>query len=130
MKNIIITLVVLVTLTLLVSPVKAQDPDNWNNWNKSACYSGIFYRVNNDGHSYGDYYRYYVEIKNVYTKTVTIDYDFFDSKYKADNNKLTMSMTLKPKQIEQRIAVIKRHDGLYVVIRNLKIDGQSYECDR
>ena len=93
-------------------------------WKTSDCYAGIDYRYYLDKSD--TKYSVAVEVKNTYTKEVTIKYDVEGKTYSSKNNYIT----LKPGTTDKSNCGINyTTKKIQVVITSLEVGDKSMGCD-
>lgn len=109
MKNILIAVIVLLTHL----GVSAQTANGWEEWQKTSCYSKIWFRLK-PMPRHGEQNVWKIQFKSEYSNSISFNYHVTDELYQY--NVTTHRKTLNAKQQSEEIEVFTKLEDIYLLV--------------
>lgn len=106
----------------------AQEPQ-WDDWQKTSCYSNISYRLLELG-KYGEQYRWKIQFRNDYTNIISFNYHVTDKMGKYTTT--THRKALQQHQVSEEIDVYTAVQDIYILADKVSMTPYPedfVECD-
>lgn len=115
MKQLLVILLFLASFTGF-----AQQKEEWQDWEKTSCYSKIFFRLKYEGRN-GSRHIWKVQFRNEYESTVSFNYH--STVEKNENQPTTHRKTLLAKAKSTELEVYTNTDNIYLIVDKLSMSA-------
>lgn len=124
MKKLLL-LFTLLTGTLLF----AQQNNDWDEWQKTSCYSKIFYRIKSEKKQ-GEQYHWKIQFRSDYPELISFNYHVTDKL--EQYNITTHRKTLDAKKISEEIDIYTKEDDIFLLVDKVSLSPypeKFVECE-
>lgn len=114
---------------IIATTAIAQTNNGWDDWQKTACYGKISFRIKEEG-KHGDQYRFKIQFKNDYPEIISFNYHITDKLKEYEVT--THRKTLAPFKESDVIDVYTRIEDIFILVDKLSLSPypEKYEdCD-
>lgn len=107
----------------------AQAKDGWDEWQKTSCYSKIFYRIKSEK-KHGEQYHWKIQFRSNYPQLISFNYNITDKLQQY--NITTHRKTLEAKKQSEEIDVYTKEDDIFLLVDKVSLSPYPenfQECD-
>lgn len=106
-------------LVLIISSTSFSQTDNgWEEWQKTSCYSKIFFRIKQEPKN-GEQFNWKIQFKNNYANIVSFNYHVTDKLQQY--NITTHRKTINANQISPESSIYTKEDNIYLLVDKLSL---------
>jgi len=124
MKKLLLLLFLLTGISLF-----AQENNNWDEWQKTSCYSKISFRIKSEK-KYGEQFHWKIQFKNDYPEVISFNYNVTDKL--EQYNITTHRKTLTANQVSDDIEIFTKEDDIFLLVDKLSFSPYPedfVDCD-
>lgn len=113
MKNLLLFIFLFAGISLF-----AQDNNNWEDWQKTSCYSKVSFRLRSEK-KHGEQYHWKIQFKSEYAELISFNYHVTDKL--QEYNITTHRKTLTANQLSEEIDVYTRESDIFLLVDKLSL---------
>lgn len=124
MKKLLLLLFLLISISLF-----AQENNDWDEWQKTSCYSKISFRIKSEK-KYGEQFHWKIQFKNDYPEVISFNYNVTDKL--EQYNITTHRKTLTANQVSDDIEIFTKEDDIFLLVDKLSFSPYPedfVDCD-
>ncbi|MCO6146590.1 hypothetical protein [Flavobacterium sp. NRK1] len=124
MKKLLLLLFLLTGISLF-----AQENNDWDEWQKTSCYSKISFRIKSEK-KYGEQFHWKIQFKNDYPEVISFNYHVTDKL--EQYNITTHRKTLTANQVSDDIEIFTKEDDIFLLVDKLSFSPYPedlVDCD-
>ncbi|RWW92191.1 hypothetical protein [Flavobacterium cerinum] len=96
----------------------AQAKDGWEEWQKTSCYSKIFYRIKSEK-KHGEQYHWKIQFRSNYPQLISFNYNITDKLQQY--NITTHRKTLEARKQSEEIDVYTKEDDIFLLVDKVSL---------
>lgn len=113
MKKLLLLFILFAGLT-----ASAQVKSDWDEWQKTSCYSKIFYRIKSEPKQ-GEQYHWKIQFRSDYPQLISFNYNITDKLQQY--NITTHRKTLEAKKQSDEIDVYTKEDDIFLLVDKVSL---------
>lgn len=113
MKKLLVLLILFVALT-----ATAQNKSDWDEWQKTSCYSKIFYRIKSEKKQ-GEQFHWKIQFRSEYPQLISFNYNVTDKLQQY--NITTHRKILEAKKESEEIDVYTKEDDIFLLVDKVSL---------
>lgn len=113
MKKLLVLFSLFVALT-----VTAQNKSDWDEWQKTSCYSKIFYRIKSEKKQ-GEQFHWKIQFRSEYRQLISFNYNVTDKLQQY--NITTHRKILEAKKESEEIDVYTKEDDIFLLVDKVSL---------
>lgn len=113
MKKLLVLFILFVTLT-----ATAQNKSDWDEWQKTSCYSKIFYRIKSEKKQ-GEQFHWKIQFRSEYPQLISFNYNVTDKLQQY--NITTHRKILEAKKESEEIDVYTKEDDIFLLVDKVSL---------
>jgi hypothetical protein len=113
MKKLLVLFSLFVALT-----VTAQNKSDWDEWQKTSCYSKIFYRIKSEKKQ-GEQFHWKIQFRSEYPQLISFNYNVTDKLQQY--NITTHRKILEAKKESEEIDVYTKEDDIFLLVDKVSL---------
>jgi hypothetical protein len=109
--------------------LSAQNNDGWDEWQKTSCYSKVFYRMKSE-EKRGEQHHWKIQFRNDYAQVISFNYHVTDKL--EEYNITTHRKTMQPGQVSDEMDIYTAESDIYLLVDKLSLSpypNDFVECD-
>lgn len=113
MKKLLVLFILFVALT-----ATAQNKSDWDEWQKTSCYSKIFYRIKSEKKQ-GEQFHWKIQFRSEYPQLISFNYNVTDKLQQY--NITTHRKILEAKKESEEIDVYTKEDDIFLLVDKVSL---------
>jgi hypothetical protein len=124
MKKLLLSLLLLTSFAIF-----AQEKNDWEDWQKTSCYSKISFRMKSVPKR-GEQFQWKIQFKSDYPQLISFNYSVTDNM--EEYSTTTHRKTLNAKQLSDEIEIFTEQADIYILVDKVSLSPYPkdfQECD-
>lgn len=113
MKKLLVLFILFLSLT-----ATAQNKSDWDEWQKTSCYSKIFYRIKSESKQ-GEQFHWKIQFRSEYPQLISFNYNVTDKLQQY--NITTHRKILDAKKQSEEIDVYTKEDDIFLLVDKVSL---------
>jgi len=110
--------ILLLLVFVMGSTVAFAQAGNWEDWQKTSCYSKISFRLKDAG-TRGEQHIWKIQFKSDYSELISFNYNVTDELQQY--NITTHRKTLNANEVSKEIEIFTKEDNIYILVDKVSL---------